>query len=158
VAHFTLKDRRLSRPDKADVKSLACLRLCQTHRHCKTCIILWVTPHTHLLTHANCVVHFIIPFRVGGWVDQVASVIMIVSDTQTLQDMRQIVGDPTYTPTNPQELCGRIFTTCYMASSNSSEETSQRAADLATQIGRCVTRSQLSLVHCLIIDLMYLMF
>ena len=57
-------------------------------------------------------------------------------DVQTLQDVRRIVSDTQYTPSDPQELCGRIFTTCYMASDNSSRETCKRAADLAAQIGR----------------------
>lgn len=41
-----------------------------------------------------------------------------------------------YTPEDPRELCGRLLTTCYMASENSSRETSDRARDLAQQIGR----------------------
>ena len=64
-----------------------------------------------------------------------------MTDAQTLQDVRRIVGDSMYTPTDPCELCGRIFTTCYMASDNSSEETCIRAADLAAQIGRSVCLS-----------------
>jgi len=72
----------------------------------------------------------------------------MLSDIQTLQDVRRIVGDPQYTPTDPRDLCGRIFTTCYMASDNSSQETCKRAADLAAQIGRSVSRltSDMSLV------------
>lgn len=69
-----------------------------------------------------------------------------MTDAQTLQDVRRIVGDSTYTPSDPQELCSRIFTTCYMASDNSSEDTCKRAADLAAQIGRFVS-SQLTLVN-----------
>lgn len=59
-----------------------------------------------------------------------------MTDLQTLQDVQRIVGDSKYTPTEPRELCSRIFTTCYMASDNSSQETCRRAADLADQIGR----------------------
>ncbi|XP_015417873.1 PREDICTED: glutamine-dependent NAD(+) synthetase, partial [Myotis davidii] len=40
-----------------------------------------------------------------------------------------------YTPEDPRELCGRLLTTCYMASENSSRETSDRARELAQQIG-----------------------
>ncbi|XP_041844861.1 glutamine-dependent NAD(+) synthetase [Melanotaenia boesemani] len=56
-------------------------------------------------------------------------------DSQTLNDVRRVVGDDSYHPQHPKELCGRIFTTCYMASENSSEDTSNRARDLANQIG-----------------------
>jgi len=69
-----------------------------------------------------------------------------VTDTQTLQDVRRIVGDADYTPTDPRELCGRVFTTCYMASDNSSHETCQRATELATQIGRFVIMRTFSIV------------
>uniref|UniRef100_A0A8C8SRR5 Glutamine-dependent NAD(+) synthetase n=1 Tax=Pelusios castaneus TaxID=367368 RepID=A0A8C8SRR5_9SAUR len=52
-----------------------------------------------------------------------------------LADVRRIVYDETYTPTDSRELCGRIFTTCYMASKNSSQDTYNRAKLLAEQIG-----------------------
>ena len=65
--------------------------------------------------------------------------VLCLIDTQTLKDVRQIVADPQYTPTDPRELCGRIFTTCYMASDNSSTETRERAAHLAEEIGRYVS-------------------
>ncbi|KAL4642031.1 glutamine-dependent NAD(+) synthetase [Arapaima gigas] len=55
--------------------------------------------------------------------------------TQVLQDVRCVVGNATYTPKDPRELCGRLFTTCYMASENSSQDTCKRAKDLAAQIG-----------------------
>ncbi|XP_038125148.1 glutamine-dependent NAD(+) synthetase [Cyprinodon tularosa] len=54
---------------------------------------------------------------------------------QALKDVRHIVADEEYTPQSPKELCGRIFTTCYMASENSSQETCSRAQELAAQIG-----------------------
>ncbi|KAM4602403.1 glutamine-dependent NAD(+) synthetase [Polymixia lowei] len=57
------------------------------------------------------------------------------SNSQVLEDVRRIVGDTSYCPQEPRELCGRIFTTCYMASENSSEGTRNRAKDLANQIG-----------------------
>lgn len=53
-----------------------------------------------------------------------------------LADVRTIVNQTSYTPQDPRELCGRILTTCYMASENSSQETCNRARDLAQQIGR----------------------
>lgn len=46
------------------------------------------------------------------------------------------MGDAAYDPQDPRELCGRVFTTCYMASENSSENTRGRARELAAQIGR----------------------
>lgn len=59
-----------------------------------------------------------------------------VSDQDVLADVRAITSQVNYTPQDPQELCGRLLTTCYMASENSSQETSDRARELAEQIGR----------------------
>ncbi|KAG8184684.1 hypothetical protein JTE90_013077 [Oedothorax gibbosus] len=56
-------------------------------------------------------------------------------DTAVLQDLRKIIGDPTYKPYNAKELCNQVLVTCYMGTKNSSEETLQRAKDLASQIG-----------------------
>ncbi|TNM90520.1 glutamine-dependent NAD(+) synthetase isoform X1 [Takifugu flavidus] len=56
-------------------------------------------------------------------------------NTQVLDDVRRVVGDSTYRPTQPRELCSRIFTTCYMGSENSTEDTRTRAKDLAREIG-----------------------
>lgn len=56
-------------------------------------------------------------------------------NSQALEDVRRVVCDITYTPQEPTELCGRIFTTCYMASENSSQDTCNRAKELAKQIG-----------------------
>uniref|UniRef100_A0A667WP78 Glutamine-dependent NAD(+) synthetase n=1 Tax=Myripristis murdjan TaxID=586833 RepID=A0A667WP78_9TELE len=56
-------------------------------------------------------------------------------NVQVLRDVRRVVGDEAYCPQRPKELCGRVFTTCYMASENSSEGTRGRAKDLAAQIG-----------------------
>ncbi|XP_046431572.1 glutamine-dependent NAD(+) synthetase isoform X2 [Neodiprion pinetum] len=65
---------------------------------------------------------------------------MIVSsvskgDSQVLSDIRKIVGDGEYVPTDPKQLCNVILFTCYMATENSSIETKTRAAELASQIG-----------------------
>ncbi|XP_027870670.1 glutamine-dependent NAD(+) synthetase isoform X2 [Xiphophorus couchianus] len=57
------------------------------------------------------------------------------SNSQVLKDVRRVVGDDSYTPQNPKELCARLFTTCYMASENSSQDTFCRARDLAGEIG-----------------------
>ena len=59
-----------------------------------------------------------------------------VSDLEVLADVRTIVNQLSYTPQDPRELCGRVLTTCYMASENSSQETCDRARELAQQIGR----------------------
>ncbi|KAF7645160.1 hypothetical protein LDENG_00208730, partial [Lucifuga dentata] len=56
-------------------------------------------------------------------------------NSQVLEDVRRVVGDDSYHPQDPGELCGKIFTTCYMASENSSDDTCNRAKDLANQIG-----------------------
>ncbi|XP_029438310.1 glutamine-dependent NAD(+) synthetase isoform X3 [Rhinatrema bivittatum] len=54
---------------------------------------------------------------------------------QVLDDVRRIVNDEAYVPQDARELCGRVLTTCYMASENSSQETRDRAGLLAEQIG-----------------------
>lgn len=56
-------------------------------------------------------------------------------DENVLADVRRIVGDGAYTPSDPSELAGKLFTTCYMGTENSSEDTRSRAAELAGQIG-----------------------
>lgn len=59
-------------------------------------------------------------------------------DQTVVRDCRQIVGessDSDYTPTDPRELCNRLFVTCYMATENSSAETRSRAENLAKDIG-----------------------
>ncbi|KAJ8416209.1 hypothetical protein AAFF_G00382310 [Aldrovandia affinis] len=56
-------------------------------------------------------------------------------NTQVLSDVQKVVTDITYRPKDPRELCGRLFTTCYMGSENSSEDTCTRAKELAAQIG-----------------------
>lgn len=60
----------------------------------------------------------------------------ILLDNQVLQDVRRLVGNETYFPQQPRELCRLIFTTCYMGSENSSADTCNRAKELASQIGR----------------------
>ncbi|KAG8125902.1 putative Glutamine-dependent NAD(+) synthetase protein [Naja naja] len=52
-----------------------------------------------------------------------------------LDDIRRIVNDEMYIPKEAQELCGRLLTTCYMASENSSQDTYDRAKSLAEEIG-----------------------
>ncbi|GAA5985841.1 hypothetical protein JCM11641_005317 [Rhodosporidiobolus odoratus] len=57
---------------------------------------------------------------------------------QVILDARRITGEPEgseYIPVDPREFCGRIFHTCYMGTSNSSDETRGRARDLADAVG-----------------------
>lgn len=56
-------------------------------------------------------------------------------DEQVLNDLRRIVNDANYTPPSPNDLCGKLFVTCYMGTTNSSEGTKMRAQSLAAQIG-----------------------
>ncbi|TPX77966.1 hypothetical protein CcCBS67573_g00745 [Chytriomyces confervae] len=71
----------------------------------------------------------------------VYSMCVIVCDTvrggdlKTLADVRSVVGDITYVPNDPKELCNRILHTAYMGTTNSSSETKTRAATLANDIG-----------------------
>jgi hypothetical protein len=41
-----------------------------------------------------------------------------------------VVKDEDYIPEDPKELCGRIFVTCYMGTSNSSDETRLETFDI----------------------------
>lgn len=52
-----------------------------------------------------------------------------------IADARNVVGDSKYIPTDPTELCNRIFTTCYMGTDQSSKDTRERASALAKEIG-----------------------
>ncbi|XP_045342237.1 glutamine-dependent NAD(+) synthetase isoform X5 [Leopardus geoffroyi] len=83
----------------------------------------------------------------SGGVDSAATACLVYSmcrqvceavnngNQEVLADVRTIVDQLDYTPRDPRELCGRVLTTCYMASENSSRETRDRAAELARQIG-----------------------
>ncbi|XP_047733174.1 glutamine-dependent NAD(+) synthetase isoform X3 [Prionailurus viverrinus] len=83
----------------------------------------------------------------SGGVDSAATACLVYSmcrqvceavnngNQEVLGDVRTIVDQLDYTPRDPRELCGRVLTTCYMASENSSRETRDRAAELAQQIG-----------------------
>ncbi|EEB95073.1 hypothetical protein MPER_06014 [Moniliophthora perniciosa FA553] len=60
------------------------------------------------------------------------------ADKQVIADARRIVGEPEdsgYIPSDPRELCSRIFHTCYMGTENSSAETRNRARQLSESIG-----------------------
>ncbi|XP_040495546.1 glutamine-dependent NAD(+) synthetase isoform X7 [Ursus maritimus] len=88
---------------------------------------------------------FLLPL--SGGVDSAATACLVYSmchqvceavkhgNQEVLADVRTIVDQLSYTPQDPRDLCGRVLTTCYMASENSSQETCDRARELAQQIG-----------------------
>ncbi|KAI5101338.1 glutamine-dependent NAD(+) synthetase, partial [Silurus meridionalis] len=88
---------------------------------------------------------FLLPL--SGGVDSASSACIVYSmcvlicqavkdgNDQVLEDVKRLVSDSSYRPEDPRELCGRLFTTCYMGSENSSEDTQNRAKELAAQIG-----------------------
>ncbi|KAF4082927.1 hypothetical protein AMELA_G00134030 [Ameiurus melas] len=88
---------------------------------------------------------FLLPL--SGGVDSASSACIVYSmcvlvcqavkngNDRVLEDVQRVVSDASYRPVDPRELCGRLFTTCYMGSENSSEGTRNRAKDLAAQIG-----------------------
>jgi NH3-dependent NAD+ synthetase len=57
------------------------------------------------------------------------------SKEQVLEDVRKITRMSDYTPASWQDLCSKLFVTCYMGSEYSGDETRERAALLAEQIG-----------------------
>ncbi|XP_017798356.1 PREDICTED: probable glutamine-dependent NAD(+) synthetase [Habropoda laboriosa] len=102
----------------------------------------------------SCQGGFFLPL--SGGVDSASSACMVYSmcdmivdsvnkgDAQVLSDIRKIVGDCEYVPTDPKQLCNTILVTCYMGTENSSAETKARATELAGQIG--------SYHHSIVID------
>jgi len=59
-------------------------------------------------------------------------------DKQVIADARRIAGeaaDSIWLPTDPRDLCNKIFHTCYMGTENSSVDTRRRAKMLAEAIG-----------------------
>lgn len=52
-----------------------------------------------------------------------------------LADLKRIVNDSNYHPISANDICGKLFVTCYMATANNSEDTKNRAKSLASQIG-----------------------
>jgi NAD+ synthase (glutamine-hydrolysing) len=55
--------------------------------------------------------------------------------TEILGHLRKIVRDEKFDPKTPEEVVSKIFYTRYMGTNNSSQETKNRAAKLAEQIG-----------------------
>ena len=91
---------------------------------------------------------FFVPL--SGGVDSCSTAVIVFSmcrlvfqaieaeNAQVLADARRICGEQEsskWRPQSPQDLCGRIFATCFMGSENSSVETRKRAKDLAHDIG-----------------------
>ncbi len=56
-------------------------------------------------------------------------------EQNVLNTIRRTVNDSEYLPTDPKDLCYRLFVTCYMGTENSSKETRRRAERLAERIG-----------------------
>ncbi|KAL2312430.1 putative glutamine-dependent NAD(+) synthetase [Schizosaccharomyces pombe] len=56
-------------------------------------------------------------------------------DAQVLSDVRRIVGDPSYSSTDPKQLLNHLFYTAFMGSEHSSKETRSRAKELSSLIG-----------------------
>lgn len=93
----------------------------------------------------SCAGGFFLPL--SGGVDSTSTALIVFSmcrmvcqavqegDEQVLKDVRQILVDAEYTPTDAKDLCNRLLVTCYMGSENSSKETRQRANALSDQIG-----------------------
>ncbi|KDN40445.1 glutamine-dependent NAD(+) synthetase with GAT domain-containing protein [Tilletiaria anomala UBC 951] len=57
---------------------------------------------------------------------------------QVLEDVRRIcseVPESNWVPASPQDVCQRLFATCYMGTKNSSKDTRARAKELAHAIG-----------------------
>ncbi|KAI8897667.1 NAD synthetase 1 [Globomyces pollinis-pini] len=79
---------------------------------------------------------------------------VLAKDEIVLADLRGIIGDDSkeYIPKSPKDICGKIFHTCYMGTSNSGLETQTRARILAETIGRYL-RNLISLSYHLNINI-----
>jgi NAD+ synthase (glutamine-hydrolysing) len=89
---------------------------------------------------------FFLPLSGGADSSAVAAIVGIMcrlvytacceGNAQVLADTRRVTGlGEHYLPSSPEELCHRIFFTCYMGSKNSSLATQQRAEALSKQLG-----------------------
>jgi NAD+ synthase (glutamine-hydrolysing) len=52
-----------------------------------------------------------------------------------LDELRNVVRDKKYVPASAEDICSKLFYTAYLATDNSSQETTQRAAAIAKEIG-----------------------
>ena len=108
------------------------------------------------LQHAGCgticdaVVRLASSSRCLGGIDSCATATMVFSmcrqvvqavsqgNQQVIKDVRRICGEPEdskWLPSSPQDVCSRLFHTCFMGTTNSSKETRARAKELAMHIG-----------------------
>lgn len=84
----------------------------------------------------------------SGGIDSCATAVIVYSmclqvvkecqngNEQVLEDARRLAQkEAPWVPSNAKELCNLIFNTCYMGTSNSSDDTRSRARDLAHEIG-----------------------
>ncbi|GAD93546.1 glutamine-dependent NAD(+) synthetase [Paecilomyces variotii No. 5] len=86
----------------------------------------------------------------SGGIDSCATAVIVYSmcrevikgieqgNQEVITDVRRVCGEPEdseWLPKTPQEVCNRIFHTCYMGTENSSKETRERAKNLAKDIG-----------------------
>ncbi|KAF5911421.1 hypothetical protein HPG69_004291 [Diceros bicornis minor] len=119
----------------------------------QVCGWTWVHRWARCFSEAPLTPCLVGPFQAGfflplsGGVDSAATACLVYSmcrqvceavkngNQEVLADVRAIVNQTSYTPQDPRELCGRVLTTCYMASENSSRETCDRAKELAQQVG-----------------------
>lgn len=90
---------------------------------------------------------FLVPL--SGGIDSCATATIVFSmcrmvmqaieggNTQVIEDARRICGEPDsdWLPSSPQEICGRLFHTCFMGTQHSSKNTRERAKALAEKIG-----------------------
>ena len=92
---------------------------------------------------------FFIPL--SGGIDSCATSVIVFSmcrlvysaitndhNPQVITDCRRLCGessDSLWLPSDPQEICNRVFHTCFMGTTNSSGDTRSRARALASEIG-----------------------
>ncbi|CAF9921042.1 MAG: hypothetical protein GOMPHAMPRED_002211 [Gomphillus americanus] len=56
-------------------------------------------------------------------------------ESSVLAELRQITGEKSFRPKTPQEIISKLFHTCYMGTTHSSDETRNRARKLSEAIG-----------------------
>jgi len=88
---------------------------------------------------------FFLPLSGGMDSSSTATIVAIMGDMimrniergnlQTLEDLREVVQEPEFTPTNGKQIVNKLFYTCFMGTSYSSEEGRSRAKILAEEIG-----------------------
>lgn len=90
--------------------------------------------------------------RIGSGKVLLSKLTWVSSDKQVIADARRIAGeasDSIWLPTDPRDLCGKIFHTCYMGTENSSVDTRRRAKLLAEAIGAYVPLTRKEESHVL---------